>query len=539
MGNATGHYLLELNNAQHRLALQKLAEISNVERRQSRANPEWDDTSQHGNWENFRNAKLNGKHFVLSSNWFVVIPKTGKIEFDYVSTKPAAYGARALSFKRFSTLIKKLGLEELDQVRLKYGQNDGLKKRTTGFFSHARRGSGAYMIQEENDDDYHSSSESSSDGSSSSTSTSSSESDSSTDSDDSMREMFGYEIPRCILTKDYVTHWRDLKASTHAISRMVGEEAARNLFESRLSKEKEQREKAQAERKKNEANEANNEALLKKSNSGKGSLIKQKSASLIKKTNTLRKIMSLRKSVASSEEEKGKEKGEEKGEEKEKEKEGGSGGGAGKEKGGLKKQASTKKLSVVKKQASAKKLSGVKKQASAKKLSVKGGGGGGKKGGKSDIDDSTGIPVPVEDSIGDPAADSALNAAESFRQSFPGGGMGGVNVLQKAVAVNHAKNIFKRQLGSGAVRASGGGVLGGRLAALMSSGALTNGNSAEKNEEGEKARASGLGGMMGSLASVANTAMSIKKRSEAMTAALYPPKPYVFVYYKLIELQVS
>ena len=38
---------------------------------QSRSNSEWADTSQHGNWENFRNAKINGKPFVLTSNWWV------------------------------------------------------------------------------------------------------------------------------------------------------------------------------------------------------------------------------------------------------------------------------------------------------------------------------------------------------------------------------------------------------------------------------------------------------------------------------------
>ena len=87
----------------------------------------------------------------------------------------------------------------------------------------SRRGSGSHMIQEEQHHglDYHSSSDDDAttdddDSSSASASTDSSDSkdSSSNASFVSMREVFGYTIPTCILTKDYMAFWRTLRASS-------------------------------------------------------------------------------------------------------------------------------------------------------------------------------------------------------------------------------------------------------------------------------------------------------------------------------------
>ena len=73
--------------------------------------------------------------------------------------------------------------------------------------------------------DYHSSSDDDTttdddDSNSASYSTESSDSvdSSSNESFVSMREVFGYTIPTCILTKDYVAFWRTLRASSAEVT---------------------------------------------------------------------------------------------------------------------------------------------------------------------------------------------------------------------------------------------------------------------------------------------------------------------------------
>ena len=91
----------------------------------------------------------------------------------------------------------------------------------------SRKGSGSHMMQEEQHDglDYHSSSDDDaatddnhSISASESTDSSDSVDSSSNESFVSMREVFGYTIPTCILTKDYVAFWRTLRASSAEVT---------------------------------------------------------------------------------------------------------------------------------------------------------------------------------------------------------------------------------------------------------------------------------------------------------------------------------
>lgn len=93
--NPTGHYKLELLNPYHRIIVQKLVEVAKEQkdfRKNNRANEggAMIDTSQHGDWENFRNETLNGQKFDFDTD----AAATGRVnegilEFDYVSTDVA------------------------------------------------------------------------------------------------------------------------------------------------------------------------------------------------------------------------------------------------------------------------------------------------------------------------------------------------------------------------------------------------------------------------------------------------------------------
>ena len=93
--NPTGHYKLELINPYHRIIVQKLVEIAKEQkdfRKNNRANEggAMIDTSQHGDWENFRNETLNGKQFDFDTDAAAAgRVNEGVLEFDYVSTDVA------------------------------------------------------------------------------------------------------------------------------------------------------------------------------------------------------------------------------------------------------------------------------------------------------------------------------------------------------------------------------------------------------------------------------------------------------------------
>ncbi|CCI40288.1 unnamed protein product [Albugo candida] len=118
IGNPTAHYELDLCRSQDRLTLSKLAGIAQSEKEFSRHRSGRSDTSQHGNWENFRNERLDGKPFVYTTSFLHVMPTRGKLCFDYVSTKRPQRDAVAISDQRFKQLIDILRPEDPLQQNL-------------------------------------------------------------------------------------------------------------------------------------------------------------------------------------------------------------------------------------------------------------------------------------------------------------------------------------------------------------------------------------------------------------------------------------
>ncbi|KAJ8515613.1 hypothetical protein ON010_g18533 [Phytophthora cinnamomi] len=67
LGNPTAHYSFDLAKHKDRIALNKLAEVAQSEKLFSKLRSGRADTSQHGNWENFRNEELDGRSIVLTT----------------------------------------------------------------------------------------------------------------------------------------------------------------------------------------------------------------------------------------------------------------------------------------------------------------------------------------------------------------------------------------------------------------------------------------------------------------------------------------
>ena len=92
--NPTGHYKLELANPHQRIIAKKLIELSSEEKffRKERG---LIDTSQKGDFDNWRNETLNGKPWDYDEDDEMAskLPMFGALEFDYVST---AVSKRAL-----------------------------------------------------------------------------------------------------------------------------------------------------------------------------------------------------------------------------------------------------------------------------------------------------------------------------------------------------------------------------------------------------------------------------------------------------------
>ncbi|OQS06210.1 hypothetical protein THRCLA_01739 [Thraustotheca clavata] len=120
MGIPTGKYDLDLSRLGDRQALFKLAEIAQAEKQFSKTRSCRGDTSQHGNWENFRNELFEGKPIILTSTFFQNIPNKGKLEFDYVSTSRPKRGTKPMSTRRFQQLVQQIGKDsavELERVK--------------------------------------------------------------------------------------------------------------------------------------------------------------------------------------------------------------------------------------------------------------------------------------------------------------------------------------------------------------------------------------------------------------------------------------
>ncbi|KAH7477035.1 Leucine-rich repeat-containing protein 74A [Phytophthora ramorum] len=111
LGNPTSHYSFDLAKHKDRIALTKLAEVAQSEKLFSKSRSGRADTSQHGNWENFRNEELDGRSIVLTNTFFHSLPRRGKLCFDYVSTTRPKRGTTQISERRFDQLIEILQMD--------------------------------------------------------------------------------------------------------------------------------------------------------------------------------------------------------------------------------------------------------------------------------------------------------------------------------------------------------------------------------------------------------------------------------------------
>ncbi|CAM9229407.1 unnamed protein product [Laminaria digitata] len=109
MGMPSAHYALDMQSPRDRLTASKMAAVANHERQHSQFS-ERVDTSQHGNWHNFRNAEYKREPVVLTSGWFVDLPKYGVLRFDYVSTSRPDHHQMPLPERRFQRMLARLGL---------------------------------------------------------------------------------------------------------------------------------------------------------------------------------------------------------------------------------------------------------------------------------------------------------------------------------------------------------------------------------------------------------------------------------------------
>ncbi|KAF1327152.1 Leucine-rich repeat-containing protein 74, partial [Globisporangium splendens] len=108
LGNPTAHYSFDLAKPKDRIALNKIAEVAQSEKLFSKYKSGRADTSQHDNWENFRNEELDGQKIVLTNAFFLVLPRHGKLSFDYVSTTRPKRGTTSMSARCFDQLIHEL-----------------------------------------------------------------------------------------------------------------------------------------------------------------------------------------------------------------------------------------------------------------------------------------------------------------------------------------------------------------------------------------------------------------------------------------------
>ena len=110
MGNPTGRYSLDFKDRFSAAAALKLSCINNEEKRFAR-DTGMGDTSQHRNCENFRNCTFRGITMPeLDEEFFYQPPRSGQLNFDYVSTTRPPWGTMPIEEQEFNGLVAKLGM---------------------------------------------------------------------------------------------------------------------------------------------------------------------------------------------------------------------------------------------------------------------------------------------------------------------------------------------------------------------------------------------------------------------------------------------
>lgn len=128
LGSLTNSYAFDLESDDDRAALKRLAQLAQGEKLFSKNRSGRGDTSQHGDWKNFRNTSINGKPVLLTSTFILnslLGPSSSSsssvgaiasplsqvktiVSFHYVSTLRPPRGTQLLSRRRFEQLQRVL-----------------------------------------------------------------------------------------------------------------------------------------------------------------------------------------------------------------------------------------------------------------------------------------------------------------------------------------------------------------------------------------------------------------------------------------------
>ena len=108
--NPTGHWRLDLGNINHREVWQMLLTLEGKEMASSKTSKR-NDTSQKGNWSNFRNEKLNNMPFEINEENASTL-HFGTLEFDYVSTTRPPLDAKTATDEQFIKWMEELGIND-------------------------------------------------------------------------------------------------------------------------------------------------------------------------------------------------------------------------------------------------------------------------------------------------------------------------------------------------------------------------------------------------------------------------------------------
>jgi hypothetical protein len=155
--NPSGRWSLELQNESHQIVALCFLAIDTAQKRVSKQQQKSrarGDTSQAGNYSNFRNASYNSQKFTdatpLDSTFFENLPKEGVLKFDYVSTNRAQMdGVHTTDTRSIAGMMQSIGVEhalraaEIDDAgftteKLRLGQGDIVTQQ--------KHGSGAMLL---------------------------------------------------------------------------------------------------------------------------------------------------------------------------------------------------------------------------------------------------------------------------------------------------------------------------------------------------------------------------------------------------------
>lgn len=113
MGQPDGFFVLDMTHEMDRFCLNRLLEISMTRahlrsaRYRALGYGRLGDTSQKGNWSCFRNELYNKKPVVITITFASPLPKTGRVEFDFVSLQRVQADNYVLNDIRFTNLLVK------------------------------------------------------------------------------------------------------------------------------------------------------------------------------------------------------------------------------------------------------------------------------------------------------------------------------------------------------------------------------------------------------------------------------------------------